>query len=40
MGNRNDMILILFLLPQLATYFNISTDELIGYEPQMTKRQI
>ena len=28
------------LLPQLATYFNISIDELIGYEPQMTKEQI
>ena len=24
------------LLPQLASYFNISVDELIGYEPQMT----
>ena len=28
------------LLPQLATYFNISIDELIGYEPQMTEEQI
>ena len=28
------------LLPQLATYFNISIDELMGYEPQMTKEQI
>ncbi len=28
------------LLPQLATYFNISIDELFGYEPQMTKEQI
>lgn len=28
------------LLPQLATYFNISIDELVGYEPQMTKEQI
>lgn len=28
------------LLPQLAAYFNISVDELIGYEPQMTKEQI
>jgi len=27
-------------LPQLATYFNISVDELIGYEPQMTKEEI
>ncbi|WDV47177.1 helix-turn-helix transcriptional regulator [Clostridiaceae bacterium M8S5] len=30
---------ILFL-PQLATYFNISIDELIGYEPQMSKEDI
>lgn len=28
------------MLPQLATYFNISIDELFGYEPQMTKEQI
>jgi transcriptional regulator with XRE-family HTH domain len=28
------------LLPQLATYFNISMDELIGYLPQMTKEDI
>lgn len=28
------------LLPQLATYFNISIDELMRYEPQMTKEQI
>ncbi|MFT9816602.1 helix-turn-helix domain-containing protein [Lysinibacillus sp. NPDC056185] len=28
------------LLPQLATYFNISIDELIGYLPQMTKKDI
>lgn len=27
-------------LPQLATYFNISIDELLGYEPQMTKGDI
>lgn len=27
-------------LPQLATYFNISIDELIGYTPQLTKEQI
>lgn len=26
----------ILLLPQLAAYFNISVDELIGYEPQMT----
>ncbi|WP_416825254.1 helix-turn-helix domain-containing protein [Ectobacillus polymachus] len=28
------------LLPQLASYFNISIDELIGYIPQMTKEDI
>lgn len=28
------------LLPQLATYFNVSLDQLLGYEPQMTKEQI
>lgn len=28
------------LLPQLAAYFNISIDELIGYLPQMTKEDI
>lgn len=28
------------LLPQLATYFNISIDELMGYEPQMQKDEI
>jgi len=27
-------------LPQLATYFNMSIDELMGYEPQMTKEEI
>lgn len=27
-------------LPQLAAYFNISVDELIGYESQMTKEDI
>jgi len=27
-------------LPQLATYFNISIDELMGYSPQMTKEEI
>ncbi|WP_425539002.1 helix-turn-helix domain-containing protein [Microaceticoccus formicicus] len=27
-------------LPQLASYFNISIDELMGYEPQMTKEDI
>lgn len=28
------------LLPMLATYFNISIDELMGYMPQMTKEDI
>lgn len=28
------------LLPQLAAFFNISIDELIGYEPWMTKEDI
>ena len=28
------------MLPRLATYFNISIDELIGYEPQMTREDI
>ncbi len=28
------------LLPQLASFFNISIDELIGYLPQMTKEDI
>ena len=27
-------------LPQLAALFNISIDELLGYEPQLTKTQI
>jgi len=28
------------LLPQLAAYFSISIDELMGYEPQMSKKDI
>jgi len=28
------------LLPQLAAYFNISIDDLMGYEPQMLKKDI
>ncbi len=28
------------ILPQLATYYNMSIDSLMGYEPQMTKAQI
>jgi len=27
-------------LPQLATYFNISIDDLMGYEPQMSKEEV
>lgn len=30
----------ILLLPVLAAYFDISIDELIGYEPQMTKQDI
>ena len=30
----------ILLLPQLATHFNISIDELMGYEPQMSKKDI
>jgi len=30
----------ILLLPQLASYFNISLDELMGYEPQMTANDI
>lgn len=37
--NRNSYPDIL-LLPQLASYFNISLDELMGYEPQMTADDI
>lgn len=28
------------ILPRLATYFNISIDDLLGYEPQLTKEDI
>jgi L-arabinose isomerase len=28
------------LLPELATYFNISVDELLGYSPQMSREEI
>ena len=28
------------LLPQLATFFNVTVDELLGYEPQLSKEQI
>lgn len=30
----------ILLLPELATYFDITIDELIGYEPQLTKEEI
>ena len=30
----------ILLLPELASYFNITVDELIGYEPQMTAGDI
>ena len=30
----------ILMLPKLATYFDISIDELMGYEPQMTKEEI
>ena len=28
------------LLPKLATYFNVSIDELLGYKPQLTNERI
>ncbi|MGI6422613.1 MAG: helix-turn-helix domain-containing protein [Syntrophomonadaceae bacterium] len=30
----------ILLLPELATYFNISVDELLGYSPQMSREEI
>jgi transcriptional regulator with XRE-family HTH domain len=30
----------ILLLPQIATYFNVTVDELIGYEPQLSPEQI
>ncbi|WP_368487970.1 helix-turn-helix domain-containing protein [Clostridium sp. BJN0013] len=30
----------ILLLPELATYFNVSVDELLGYSPQLTKEDI
>ena len=30
----------ILLLPRLAAYFDMSIDELMGYEPQMDKREI
>lgn len=30
----------IFLLPEIATYFDVTVDELLGYEPQLSKEQI
>ena len=30
----------IMLLPQIASYFAVSVDELLGYEPQLSKEQI
>ncbi|PKM76020.1 MAG: transcriptional regulator [Firmicutes bacterium HGW-Firmicutes-15] len=30
----------ILLLPELATFFNVSVDELLGYSPQLTKEDI
>lgn len=30
----------IILLPEIATYFDITVDELLGYEPQLSKEQI
>lgn len=30
----------ILMLPQLAAYFNVTVDELIGYEPQLSQEQI
>lgn len=30
----------ILLLPQLASYFGVSVDDLLGYEPQLSKEQI
>ena len=30
----------ILLLPELATYFNVSVDELLGYSPQLTNKDI
>ena len=30
----------ILLLPELAAYFNVSIDELLGYSPQLTKEDI
>ena len=28
------------LLPRIATYFGMSIDDLVGYDPQMSRREI
>ncbi len=30
----------IFILPQLAAFFDVTVDELLGYEPQLEKKQI
>ena len=30
----------ILLLPQLAVFFNVTVDELIGFDPQLSKEQI
>lgn len=30
----------IMLLPEIATYFDVTVDELLGYEPQLSKEQI
>ena len=30
----------IFILPQLASFFNVTVDELLGYSPQLSKEQI
>lgn len=30
----------IMLIPQIATFFNITTDELLGYNPQLSQQQI
>lgn len=30
----------ILILPQLASFFNVTVDELMGYSPQLSKEQI
>ena len=30
----------ILILPQLASFFNVTVDELLGYSPQLSKEQI